>query len=155
VFFKNFVLRRVEQLRQDKKKPKLKDVILAIIKEKDKKNGKLREKLKKSVLDQHERAVQLKKYGTDPWLSRTIVYIDNLLKQIGNQTLSIDALERKIRMITKEINLEEQLEQRKVYKASEGIQMKKSSKPLTFSNAPQLSDNLELSSSEEEGYIQT
>ena len=54
ITFKNFVLRRIDDIRIKKSKPGLKELIMNSLKQKNKKDQKIRDYLKKKVLEIYE-----------------------------------------------------------------------------------------------------
>jgi hypothetical protein len=80
VLFKNIVLLKVEQVRIKKSKPGLKEMIMQSLKQKNKKDEKMREILKKKVLEVYENQTATDLLEGDIWYNRVIANIDRILK---------------------------------------------------------------------------
>lgn len=71
-------------------------MIMESLKKKNMKDIKIRDKMKKLVLEMYEQQVCEKLGDNDLWYNRLLVNIDRLLKILAAQTTSIDSVERKI-----------------------------------------------------------
>jgi polyhydroxyalkanoate synthesis regulator phasin len=96
-------MRRLGEIRALKSKPSLKDMIMESLKKKNQKDEKVRQQIKKKVLEMYEVQAAAVLEDDDIWYNRIIANIDRLLKILTAQTTAIDSLERKINNLTRKI----------------------------------------------------
>jgi len=80
ILFKNFVLLDIEQIRIKKAKPGLKELIMKSLKQKSKKDVKIREILKKQIIVSCQQSVAFIIPEGDLWYNRIVAHVDRLLK---------------------------------------------------------------------------
>ena len=98
---KNLVIRRLTDIRKEKAKPSLKDLIGAYLKKKGEKDERSRIRIKEQVLQIYEQKTFEQFEENDPNFNKIIVHIERILKITTAQTLAIDSLERKITNLSK------------------------------------------------------
>lgn len=156
--FKNVVMRRLEEIRKEKAKPSLKDMIMESLKKKNKKDEKLREMLKKKVMEMYEhQAAQVLNDG-DVWYNRIVAHLDRVQKVITSNMTALDGLEKKLITLTSRHNPYQskglqnisEVERRKNFKGEEPHITEDAFKTATLGNFPRHTDDNMSSSSEEE-----
>jgi hypothetical protein len=98
---KNVVIRRITEIRVEKAKPSLKDMISMYMKKKGEKDERARIRIKEQVLQIYEKKTFEQFEENDPNFNKIIVHIERVLKITTAQTLAIDSLERKILNLSK------------------------------------------------------
>ena len=94
------VLRRINEIRRLKMKPSLKDMIMLSLKEKNKKDEKLRNVLKKKIIEIYENDDKNTFEMGDLWYNRVMINVDRILKILSSHVIAIDNIEKKLNKLT-------------------------------------------------------
>jgi len=108
--FKNIVMRRITEIRIEKAKPSLKDMVEQYMVKKAEKDERARIRIKEQVLEIYEQKTFEQFEENDPAFNRIVTHIERVLKLTTAQTLAIDSLERKILNLSKRKTIEKKQE---------------------------------------------
>ena len=98
---KNIVITRLQETRNEKSKPSMKQMITTYLSKMNEKDERQRIRIKEKVLQIFEAENFDKFVENDPNFNKIVVHIERILKITTAQILAIDSLERKITNLSK------------------------------------------------------
>ena len=97
---KNIVIRQLVQIREERKKPSIKEAVDNILRKQREEKDKRSKKVEKYVKREFERVAAANMEEQDILYNRVIVNMKRLLKVLTGHSQAIDSLERKLREIS-------------------------------------------------------